>query len=261
MFGSALWGGGSSTTATPSGTPLKPLLYLALRLAGVTRGPQRTPSPAQFADALAQANLLISAWNVNGRMIFTSSIAVYDLTSGKKTYTIGPGGEIDTTRPQRIVGATLLFPTSPVVRKTIRCTEDDGLWRRISVQDISGGVPDILYNDGGNPLSTLYLFPQPGDGYQLELYTWQLLSGFASVDDTLILPPGYDNALTYTLAVRLNSTFKEVAGPLDPEVKRESVAAMAAIREKNAKCPRMDTGGDHDNNGGWYDYLSGGSQP
>lgn len=237
--GGTLWGGPGDSGAT--GTALRPLLYMALRLAGVVKNASRIPGAPQLSDALQHANFLMSRWNVGSGMIFTTGIAPYDLTSGKKTYTIGSGGEINATRPIKITGANLLFPDSPVTRRQIRCTEDESEWKEITLQDLADGIPRILYNDRNAPLSTLYLFPQPGAGYQLEIYSRQSLQTFASLDDVLLMPEGYDDAITLNTAVRLAMTPWPGQIPMDPEVRRQAMLSRAAIEQRNARSPRMNT--------------------
>ena len=54
LWGSQVWAGGSGAGVGTLPTVLvgQGILYPALRKAAITLGPQRTPSPAQYQDAL-----------------------------------------------------------------------------------------------------------------------------------------------------------------------------------------------------------------
>jgi hypothetical protein len=230
-------------------------MYMALRLARVTQRPGWVPNTDQFADALKLANGMLGRWNL-GKMIYSSSIVSVPLVSGQKIYTLGPGGTINAARPEKITGAAILFPTGPVVRRGVHVTDDDSEWRSIAVQDIANGVPEFVYNDGASPLSTLYIYPQPGAGYVMEFYVWSLLAHFADLTDTVTLPEGYEHAITHSLACLIAAAW---GLPVNPDVRAEAKLATAQIRSKNVRSPRMSTDQQlaRGEGGGHYNYLSG----
>src|SRR5262252_5722991 len=87
LFNAAVFGGGP----VPPGQIVevgRGLLYPALRKAAVTIGPGRTPSAAQFQDAIDELNRLIGSLNCDRLFIFSIDREEYPL-SGAKTYTIG----------------------------------------------------------------------------------------------------------------------------------------------------------------------------
>ena len=94
------------------------LLYPALRKAAITIGPQRTPSPAQFQDAIDELNRLTASLNCDRLFIYSRATLTFPLT-GAKTYTIGqdPTGAIqadfDAQRPQGIESANIIRGMPP----------------------------------------------------------------------------------------------------------------------------------------------------
>jgi hypothetical protein len=63
--------------------------------------------------------------------------------------------------------------------------------------------PEALYFQRGAPLSTIYLYTVPSAANKLVLYSKKALSNFTSVNDSISLPPGYQRALRYNLALEL----------------------------------------------------------
>ncbi len=185
-------------------TTLADILTPALRMAGISKRPGITPSGDQFQELIPAANRMLSSWNCNGHLVFTTSIVDYDLNAGQEIYSIGPGGDLNGARPISIRAADFIYPTNPSVRRPIQILDDEQ-WSKVSVQSISGAPPWYLYPDYGydaNGRSLIYLVGQPPTGYQLELYIWQALkSDFSATTDAVIFPPGYEKALVSNLAL------------------------------------------------------------
>lgn len=216
-FNAGLFGGAGAGQIIQVG---QGLLYPALRKAGVTLGPQRTPSPAQFQDAIDELRRLTASLNCDRLFIFTRANYIFPLT-GQKTYTIGqdptgtfPPADFDAPRPQIIEQANIILVPGNTRRPLFLATEQQ--WSKIRVQDIPNAVPEILYDDYAYPISTLYLWGQPLNGYQLELFVWSQVPTYTGLNDMVILPPQYEDALVLNLAVRLVSLF-----PLNPTQPRQ----------------------------------------
>lgn len=244
-------------------TPVSRIIYAALRDAGVMLAAGRTPSHDQYSDCLDEINRMIGTANCERPRIFTISVASYALT-GAKTYTIGkdPSGvltaDFDADRPQEIQQASLIFPNSPAVRRPVKLLTD-AEWAQIAVQDIPNSPVFYLYNDGNYPFSTLYVWPQAPTGYSLELYTWQAIPYFTSVDDVVTLPPGYEDWLVKGLAVRLDSKPWPAKVTMNPQVRIDAQKALAAIASRNLPPPpkissSAPSGRRH---GGYFNYVTG----
>jgi hypothetical protein len=243
-FSGILWDQGTFGGAPANASQVlagKGLIYPALRKAGVTLGPQRTPSPAQYEDGLEELNRLIGSLNCDRLNIFSISRYEYPLT-GAKTFTIGqdPQGQtvadLDGPRPIQITKANVIYSTSQIRRPLAILT--DLQWSQIRVQDLPGTIPYALYDDYGYPLSMLYIYPQPVPGYILELYQWQPVPAFLTVDDVVLLPPGYEDALVLNLAVRLGPHFQR---QVDADVRNDAQKALMRIESINAPKPTLDT--------------------
>jgi hypothetical protein len=243
----SLWGGAGG----PGAGTINPiylgrgLLYPALRKAGITLGPQRTPSPAQYQDALEELNRLMGSLSCDRLFIYSQDRIVAPL-SGSKTYTIGASPnpdvipDIDAPRPEGIEAANIISSvTEPSIRYPLAIATDLQ-WAEIRMQEMPDSIPEVLYDDRAYPLSTLYLWGQPMAGALLELYCWHLIPQFGSPDDVVLLPPGYEDALVLNLAVRLAPHFQRGT---DPNLREDARIALMRLMSINAPQPIADTGG------------------
>lgn len=216
-------------------TAVTNLLYHGLRLARVTNGPGRGPSTAQKADALMVLNRWLDLQNIVKSAIYTVGINLWPTVANQQSYTLGAGGNWNGPRPANITQANLLLPTSPTVRRPISIL-DDTEWARITLQQVYT-YPQVLYNDGAYPLSTIYLRPIPDAIYQIELYTWQAIgTGGLVITDNVSFPPGYEHMLVNNLAMRLSEVFGTVPAPTVP---LEAQRSLAAVRGKNIASPKI----------------------
>jgi hypothetical protein len=247
LFNSAVFGG-----AVPPGAVIQVgqgLLYPALRKAAITLGPQRTPSPAQFQDAIDELNRLIGSLNCDRLFIYGLDILTFPLQAGKKTYTIGqdPTGTLiadwDAPRPQAITYATVIVGALRYPVNVMTPQE----WASIAQQDIGTSIPQALYNDKAYPLSNISIWGQAFASSTIELYTWHSVPKCSALTDAVLLPDGYEDALVLNLACRLAPHFQR---EVHPDVRQQARESLMRVLSLNAPQPIADTsavpGGCHD---------------
>jgi hypothetical protein len=234
LWDQAQFGGGDLTGL--AGTTGVRIIYAALRKAGVTLGPQRTPSPAQMQDGVEELNRLLGSLHCDRYFIYSLDILAFPLNAGQKSYTIGPGGDFDATRPQEITHANVINGNLRSPLKVFTPQE----WAAVSMQDLPGTIPQGIFNDRASPLSNLYVYGQPASVMQLELYVWHLVPELTSEADALFLPPGYPDVLVLNLACRLAPHFQR---QLDPTVFQQARESLMRLESINAPRPIADTSG------------------
>lgn len=238
------------------------LLNEALRIAGLTRATGRTPSPDQYAEAIILENLMIDGWNCERLDIFTSTINIFPLTVDQLSYTIGTGGDFNVVAPGpgAITEANILLPGTPtIIRQPVRII-DKAQWAAIRLQLIPGAITIRIYPDYNFPLGKVWVYGQPPAGYSLELYIDRLVPAFVATTDTVALPPGYAQAITYNLALRVASAWKTTEGVGVTEEDREiAAAALAGIQSRNGEVPYMSTDAPagRGNGGNWNWWRTG----
>lgn len=233
------------------------LLYPALRLAGILGAPGRTASTSELADAFDALNRMLGSWTIQDEMIYTIQANRYNLSPSKTSYTIGPSGaDFNAPRPVRITQATLVLLGPSELHLPLNLLTD-AQWAQRRMREVPTSVPAELYNDSAFPNSRLYLWGYPTVANDLELFTWQQLSSFASQATVVSLPPGYANAICYNLAVQLNDQF---GTPIRPNVLAEARRTAARIKGNNAPSPAVpsaDFGTRGSQDIGTFNWLTG----
>ena len=79
------------------------LIRATLRLIGAVSSSE-TPNADESSDALEALNLMLGSWGAS-RFLSASTGKVTKTMTGASSYTIGVGGDIDTTRPTAIYNA------------------------------------------------------------------------------------------------------------------------------------------------------------
>ena len=231
------------------------ILYRALRLAQITRGPGRTANPEQLNDALVALNGMLDSLNIQHDGIYSINNQRYTLAPPKLSYTIGidPLGvqhaDFPVPRPVRIDQARLVMTNSPtpVYLPLVIATADQ--WASITVRQVPTTVPQVMYCDYNYPLSRLFFWGYPTSSCDVELWQWQPFTAFATITDSVVLPPGYSDMFVYNLAVRLADQFGTVA---PPNVQTEARRKLGRVKALNS--PSMPMGSnDYGTEGNRYD--------
>ena len=209
----------------------------ALRLLNVTASGE-LPTSDEANDALSAFQQLVDSWNSDSLTIFTTAAADYALTLGKQTYTYGPGGDFNATRPPRIIGMSTILLTNPATPVEIPIdmyTISD--WQtKVPVKNVPGNFPLICYDDGGMPLRTLSMWPIPQlQQNNIRIYSWQPLIWPATLQTLLNFPPGYARTFRYNLAVELAPEFGATIHPAVAKVATDSLAMLKTMNAPDLK--------------------------
>lgn len=192
-----------------------------------------TAAAADAVDALAELNTMLGSWSIDGLTVYRVAEVSKVLTVGDGTYTIGTGGDINTSRTTRIVDARISDGTTEWPLEII---DRDG-WYRIANKTIQG-IPDRLYYDPATPLGTINLYYAPGSAYTLYLGVLTPFAEIADLTDSLAYPPGYDEAIINGLAVRRASDYG-----IEPSnsVVQLATSSLARLKRINSRAPQLDT--------------------
>lgn len=207
------------------------IIRRSLRIIGAIAGGE-TPSATEQADALQVLNAMLDSWNTESLAVYALRDEVLTLT-GAASYTIGAGGALNTARPVKIEVA---YERIGDADYHVSLASADA-WYRLAAKSTTGDVAEWLYYEPSYPLGTIYLYPRPTTGV-LHLVTRVPLAAYAA-SDTLALPPGYQDAVAFHLAIRLAP---EYGRPVTPELAALARSAKDAIQRANFRVPLMSTG-------------------
>lgn len=213
------------------------IIYTALRIARITKGPGRVPSSDQVQDGLDTLNALIDSWNTEQLTIPATVRVVWPLVSGQGIYAIGDAGsgaDFAGQWTQRLDAVGLLITEQTglpyeLPLKQLTLTEFEAL--RFKNQPST--LPTRFYYDGAYPTGNLNLWPWPTDPNSVCLYYGTTLAGFAAADSTVTLYPGYLRALEYSLAVELAPRWPDAE--ISPIALQTAIEAKGLIKARNIR--------------------------
>lgn len=214
------------------------LITLALQDSGIF-GDGQTPKSVDSNNALKRLNWLVSQWNRKRWL-------VYDLTSlgiastGAESYSVGPGGDFDTPRPDRLEDGNFLRQlntgNSQQVDYPLQLLPSKEDYTRIRLKSM-GTWPSVVFYDSGWPMGTVYFWPVPQvTTYELFILVKNQITQFTSLAQTINLPPEYEVALSYNLQARLRLAYRM---PADPEINALAKEALNVIRLANTQVPTL----------------------
>lgn len=206
---------------------VRELIKGSLRLIGAIATGE-TPSAAEQADALSVLNDMLESWSIEGFLVYKITRESFALTSGQQVRTIGTGGNFSTSRPAKIVNASIEEGDIEYPMQIITADE----WAGILNKDQTANIPQVIYPEGTYPLETLNLWPIPSAANNIIIYSQKPLTSFANVTESISLPPGYLKAVRYNLALELAPEYGKEPNPLVVAGAQES---LVDLKRQNTK--------------------------
>jgi hypothetical protein len=183
---------------------------------------------------LSKLARVIDNLNAERAGVYARQITTHALTPALQPHTIGLSGATfsGAQAPQEIEAANLIIGTA---RYPI-CLHDAGWWMTLTDPELSGDQPTDLWYEPTWPNGSIYLWPVPASAHTLELLTRIRLSALTLTSD-FVLPPGYQDAITLTLAEEIAPAFGvQVPGI----VVRNASKARARVMANNDVTPSLD---------------------
>jgi hypothetical protein len=224
-------------------TTASTLISSAFGLIGVYQ-PNESVSATDGQDALRRLNMLMGQLSLQPQSIPCRIREVFDMTAGKGSptnpYTIGPTGNLVTTRPNVIEGAAVLLTAAtpdPVEVPLAILTND--AYDAIQVKDLSNAQPTALFYQPtyASGLGKIFLWPVPDIATNdLVIYRLSQIAEFTTLAASVDLPAGADELLVYALAMRLCAPYGKIC---PPDVMVIGQNAMRTFKRGNNKLADM----------------------
>lgn len=173
----------------------------ALKDAGII-GEGDTPSSETTDDAFDLLNQMLALWQVENLNVYAQQENSFSPT-GATTYTVGSGGAVNITRPEKI---DLAFWRYGDLDYPLTVLETFEQYESIA-QKTQAGEPLLVFYRPSYPLGTLYVYPQPSTG-AIHLVAQVRFPTLSSTATTITLPPEYILPIRSNLAVMLCATFQ-----------------------------------------------------
>ncbi len=210
----------------------KKLVKAALRKLGVIESGQEL-NGNELADALEEINRMLDNWNTEKLLVHVLNRGARTITAATSTLEIGPGGNLDQIRPQKIEPGQAFMKQG-----NIEYPVDVWLlnrWTSIRDKTITGR-PYILYYEANHPLGKIFLYPVTDQSYGFILYSWNLLGQISNINQAMAFPPGYADAIMYELAIRLAPEYGKTVPAV---VAVAAVQTKANVKRINMKTPEL----------------------
>jgi hypothetical protein len=165
----------------------------------------------EYTDCLEKLNTLIESWDAEYLNIFAMDRASWPLAANRTTpYTLGPSAaDWNGPRPVSIRAANVVT-TGGVTSALKLITAEE--WSAVLEKGAVSKMPKALYCDFAYPILNIYLTPWSSQASALELFTWEKLTTYATIATAFDLPPSYQRALEFNLALDIAGMFGKVPG-------------------------------------------------
>lgn len=210
------------------------IILQALKAAGIL-GIGQPAGAEDISDAFFQLNMMLAQWSKKRWLVY-HLVNVSKVATGAVSYTVGPGGDFNVTRPDKLESAFVrqINISQPVdyPLEILNARED---YNRITLKTLQS-FPYYVFLDSGFPTGTLYPWPVPGPNYEVHITVKDTLTQFTSVSQTINLPPEYIGALFYNLGVRLRPLYQL---PPEPTLTAMAKDSLGVLRQANVQVPEM----------------------
>jgi hypothetical protein len=227
-------------------------LFLALRMAGrITDTQAVSDGSKDVADSFSFLVTMLAQWQ-RRRWLVWNEEDVALVSTGADFYSIGPGEDFDVARPDKIHAAKVIlgpgfgglpeqlpfqlgaFGRTPnLVNIPLAIIEAKEDWNKIAIPDLKS-IPSAVFYDSNFPVGRVHFWPvPPANAYEMQLTVKASLPVYATVNDTLDLPPEYMDAVVNNLAVRI--ALASPGAQVSPLLLAEARASLNTIRLANSQ--------------------------
>ena len=218
---------------SPSGTQVRTALDIirgALELTNAV-GSDQTLSSGEIDDSLSEFNDLLEYFSTRNLAVYGQADQTFNTVVGQSVYTIGPNGDWNTLRPERINN-----PAYSVINGvTFMCNEmTQAEYNSIAVKGQQQAFPMKYLYVNDYPLGIITLWPMPNAVTPVTFSIDRQLTAITNASDPVYFPLGYARAFKYMLAIALASFFGIKIQDY-PEVIAEAKSSFAAICRANKK--------------------------
>ncbi len=202
----------------------------ALRLIGQI-GAGLSPTADETADGLEALNAMIGAWRNDRLMAYAIQTQDITLSASDTSVTVGPSGDLVTTRPVAIQNAYVVIDD---ITYDVRILNENE-FAAIPDKTAQSDWPDRIWPQMSFPDVTIYLYPIPTTTSTLRILTRVPVTEFSTAATTVSLPPGWEDALAFNLAVRIAPEYETEASPTVKEMARSTIAALKKTNSRPQK--------------------------
>lgn len=207
------------------------IIKRSMRLIGAL-GSDETPSAAEQTDGLAALNALLESWSTQRLTVFRVEQVSITWPASTASRTIGASGaDVTASRPIDIVSA---YQTQSSIDYPITILTQSE-WDNIIDKGTESSIVEHLWYDATMANGTLYAWPVPSGSATIKIRAHAQFTAFSAATTAVNLPPGYERALAYNLAIDLSAEYQR---DIPASVIRIANSSLSNLRRINHKTPR-----------------------
>jgi hypothetical protein len=191
-------------------------------------------SAADSASALFTLTALMDGWGAENFTIYNEVIQQFSTTASKQSYTIGPDNTNDwitATLPPSFdrVGNLPVTNGQPMPLELPVQIYTLDMWASIALKGLQSSIIQAMYPNYGFPSHTLNFWPIPNVVIPVSLYYPQKVAKLTALANAVAMPPGYQEALTYELAIKCAAKFGATIPQFLPDAWAEAKAKIKSM--------------------------------
>lgn len=201
-----------------------------MRLIGVLASGE-TPASSEANDAFKSLNAMLDNYSIQSLMVLSRVYEPFSLVVNQSVYEMGTGApDFNTSRPQKIENINWIQTSgTTTVQLPIEIINQDQ-WAAIAVKTITSNLPTRMWPQYLFPYMKLNFWPVPSVAGQIVIWSWKPLTDIAALTTSLDLAPGYEDMLTYNLAIRLAPEYGKKPSEL---VLATAISSKADVKRMN----------------------------
>ncbi len=186
-------------------------------------------------DGLVLLNDMLDTWSNDNLTTYSYTIESFPCT-GALSYTMGTGGNFNTSRPINLVTAVVRLGS---IDYPLDIIPPDEFQEYIALKSIPGPIPKVLTYDNGYPLGIIKTYPVASSGTTLYLQSNKPLSNLSALTTTVDLPPGWKRALKYNLAIDMAPQYGVDPSQVVVAMAKQSLGAIKRSTSINNAMPLL----------------------
>jgi len=200
---------------------------------------------SELQDGLESLNRMLDSWSADELTLYQVIREQFPLVSGQNPYTMGYGGDFNTSRPMKIVDAYLVLNNGsiPVSYPMQVLGYDD--YNAVRLKTLSTNFPNYIYYQPSFPIAQVYIYPifapndpsTQGPAY-INLTSWKPFDMILDPTAYMEYPPSYWEAIVFNLAVRIA---EEYQFDLRPTTVQLAVNALKRVKRLNQRTVTLQT--------------------
>lgn len=211
----------------PSPTTALQIIEDALGLTNAV-GVDQTLVADEISDSLRRLNDLIENWSTQSLAVYGQANQTFNTIANQGTYTIGTGGDWNTTRPVRIDSAYTVYQT--VSFPVVEITQEE--YNAIPYKALTQEFPTQYLYVNDYPLGLITLFPIPSAITPVTFSIARVLTQVSAAAAAISFPPGYADAFISNLAIKLGPLFGKRMADY-PDLVLAARTSLADIKRAN----------------------------